>query len=86
LASVARPSRPIPLGRVLDAFVADDPPVDAAPPRDLSSAPEHRFWLLPELQERLEKAALGSPMMIAIDDRQWADTARLAGERLASAS
>ena len=34
----------------------------------------------------LEKAALGSPMMIAIDDLQWADTARLAGKRLASAS
>jgi hypothetical protein len=66
----------MPLGRVLDAFVTDDPPVDAAPPRDLSSASEHRFWLLPELQERLEKAALGSSMMIAIDDPQWADTAR----------
>jgi hypothetical protein len=54
----------------------------------LSSAPEQRFWLLPELQERLEKAALSSLilMMIAIDDLQWADTARLAGERLASAS
>jgi hypothetical protein len=76
----------MPLGRVLDAFVTDDPPVDAAPPYDSSSAPEQCFWLLPELQEHLEKAALGSPMMIAIDDLQWADTARLAGKRLASAS
>ena len=76
----------MPLGRVLDAFVTDDPPVDPARPGDLSSAPEHGFWLIPELQERLEKAALGSPMMIAIDALNGQIPRAWPGRRLASAS
>ena len=45
--------------------------------RDLSYSPDQRFWLLRELQESLERAALRSPMLISIDDVQWADAATL---------
>jgi DNA-binding CsgD family transcriptional regulator len=68
----------VPLGPLLDALlVADDPPVDAGVLRELSRSPDQRFWLLRELQDRLEQAALRTPMMITIDDLQWADAATL---------
>lgn len=69
----------VPLGPLLEALMAtDDPPVDPAVLRDLSSSPDQRFWLLRELQESLERAALRSPVLISIDDVQWADAATLA--------
>jgi AAA ATPase domain len=68
----------VPLGPLLEALVlADDPPVDPAVLRDLSKSPDQRFWLLRELQESLERAALRAPLMILIDDVQWADPATL---------
>jgi predicted ATPase len=51
--------------------------VDPAILRDLSKFPDQRFWLLRELQESLERAALRAPVMIAVDDVQWADPATL---------
>jgi DNA-binding CsgD family transcriptional regulator len=35
--------------------------------------PEQRFWLLRDLQQLLERAALESPLLISIDDAHWAD-------------
>jgi DNA-binding CsgD family transcriptional regulator len=68
----------VPLGPLLDALlVSDDPPVDAGVLRELSHSPDQRFWLLRELQECLEQAALRTPMVIMIDDLQWADAATL---------
>lgn len=68
----------VPFGPILDALVAtDDPPVDPARLSELSRSPDQRFWLLRELQERLERAALRAPMMIAIDDLQWVDAGTL---------
>ena len=70
--------RSLPLGPLLDALVtADDPPVDATVLRELSGNADQRYWMLRELQERLERAALSSTIMIAIDDIQWADAATL---------
>ena len=46
--------------------------------RDLSQSPDQRFWLLRELQEFLERAALRTPVLISVDDVQWADAATLA--------
>jgi len=34
---------------------------------------EQRFWLLRDLQQLLERAALESPLLISIDDAHWAD-------------
>src|SRR6185312_4276998 len=71
--------RVIPFGPLLEALVsASDAPVDPAVLRDLSQSPDQRFWLLREVQESLERAALRAPMVIAIDDVQWADEATLA--------
>jgi len=72
-------ARVIPFGPLLEALVsAADAPVDPAVLRDLSQSPDQRFWLLRELQESLERAALRTPLLILIDDVQWADEATLA--------
>ena len=69
----------IPFGPLLEALVsAHDAPVAAASLRDLSQSPDQRFWLLRELQESLERAALRAPVLILVDDLQWADAATLA--------
>ena len=39
----------------------------------LHAQPEQRFWLLRDLQQLLERAALESPLLISIDDAHWAD-------------
>jgi DNA-binding CsgD family transcriptional regulator len=70
--------RSLPLGPLLDALVTDDdPPVDTAVLRELSGSVDQRYWLLRELQERLERAALSDRIVIGIDDIQWADAATL---------
>jgi len=72
-------ARVIPFGPLLEALVsAHDAPVDPAVLRDLSQSPDQRFWLLRELQESLERAAMRAPLLISIDDVQWADEATLA--------
>ena len=69
-------ARAVPLGAILDALVStDDPPVDPARLHELSRSPDQRFWLLRELQEALEKAAHRAPLLVVVDDLQWADAA-----------
>jgi DNA-binding NarL/FixJ family response regulator/uncharacterized protein (UPF0147 family) len=66
----------VPLGPILDAIVsADEPPVDPARLHELNQSPDERFWLLRELQEGLEQAARRAPLLIVLDDLQWADAA-----------
>jgi DNA-binding CsgD family transcriptional regulator len=68
----------VPLGPVLEALVySEDPPVDPEALQELSRYPDQRFWLLRELQQQLERAALRRPLMIVLDDLQWADAASL---------
>jgi DNA-binding CsgD family transcriptional regulator/DNA-binding Lrp family transcriptional regulator len=68
----------VPLAPLLDALVTGaDPPVDASSLVELSRSPDQRFWLLRELQQRLEVAALREPIVIALDDIHWADAATL---------
>jgi predicted ATPase len=40
-----------------------------------SQSPDQRTWLLGELLEALEKAAHRAPLLVMVDDLQWADTA-----------
>jgi DNA-binding NarL/FixJ family response regulator len=69
----------IPLSPILEALMtARDPLVDPAVLRDLSQSPDQRFWMLRELQEALERAAIDAPLLIELDDVQWADAATLA--------
>ena len=68
----------IPFSPLLQALIsAPDAPVDPAVLRDLSRSPDQRFWLLREMQEGLERAAMRAPVLIALDDVQWADEATL---------
>ncbi|MFF7534485.1 ATP-binding protein [Streptomyces bobili] len=59
----------VPLGPLLDGLLSGvEPLLDAATMRELSMAPDQQFWLLQELQDRLEQTALDTPLLIAIDD------------------
>jgi ATP/maltotriose-dependent transcriptional regulator MalT len=69
-------ARAVPFGPILDALVStDEPPVDPARLHELSRSPDQRFWLLRELQEGLEQAARSEPLLVVLDDLQWADAA-----------
>ena len=70
------------LAALLDAlFVGVDPLLDPERLGSLHAQPEQRFWLLRDLQQLLEQAALESPLLIAIDDAQWADNGTIAAIR-----
>jgi DNA-binding CsgD family transcriptional regulator len=49
--------------------------------RELRSPPEQRYWLLQDLQAMLERCALDGPLLISLDDLQWADTGTAAALR-----
>ena len=55
--------------------------LDAGGLTPLHAQPEQRFWLLRDLQQLLERAALDSPLLIAIDDAHWADSGTVAAIR-----
>jgi DNA-binding CsgD family transcriptional regulator len=57
------------------------PLLDRAALRELPSEQEQRFWLLQQLAGMLETAALDGPLLICLDDLQWADPATLAAVR-----
>ena len=68
----------VPLAPLLEALmVAAHAPVDRDRIRDLSLSADHRFWLIRELEESLRRAAGTAPMLIVIDDLQWADAVSL---------
>ena len=54
-------------------FDGPDPILDRAELPDLHALPEERYWLLQDLQGLLERAALKAPLLICLDDLQWAD-------------
>ena len=54
-------------------FDGAEPLLDPDDLTTLHAQPEQRFWLLRDLQALLERAALESPLLIAIDDVHWAD-------------
>ncbi|MCC8450356.1 ATP-binding protein [Streptomyces rochei] len=75
----------IPLGPLLDGLLTGTGTLfDVEKLRDLATAPEQRFWLLQELQDRLERAALDTPLVIALDDVQWLDDVTLLALRTLS--
>ena len=62
-------------------FDGSDALLDPGGLTPLHAQPEQRFWLLRDLQQLLERAALDSPLMIAIDDAHWADSGTVAAIR-----
>jgi DNA-binding CsgD family transcriptional regulator len=55
-----------------------DPVVPPSAMRDLSTQFEDRPALFAELESLLEQSATGRPLLIALDDLQWADAATIA--------
>ena len=49
--------------------------------RDDHASPEQRYWLLQDLEAILERAALASPLLVCLDDMQWADSGTAAAVR-----
>src|SRR5205814_664629 len=75
--AVARPielDRIAPLSPLLRALRAAEPPVlgDTAL-ADLGEQEGSRFWLLNRLGEMIEEFATSRPLVIVVDDAQWAD-------------
>ena len=62
-------------------FDGAEPLLDPDELKSLHAEPEQRFWLLRDLQQLLERAALASPLLIAIDDAHWADGGTIAAIR-----
>ncbi|MCW2994563.1 MAG: putative regulatory protein [Conexibacter sp.] len=66
----------MPYSPLLDALLnAAEPLLDGTTLRSIAGLPDHRFWLMQELQDRLEQAALQRPLVMVVDDVQWADAA-----------
>src|SRR2546422_1438832 len=62
-------------------FDGAEPLLDPGGLSTLHARPEQRFWLLRDLQQLLERAALESPLLISIDDCHWADGGTVAAIR-----
>jgi len=58
-----------------------DAVIDVSELHDLGSAPEQRFWLLHDLARLLEQVTADRPLLVALDDVQWADNGTAAGLR-----
>jgi hypothetical protein len=48
---------------------------------DAHTSPEQRYWLLQDLEALLERAALELPVLVCLDDLQWADIGTAAALR-----
>jgi DNA-binding CsgD family transcriptional regulator len=48
---------------------------------DAHASPEQRYWLLQDLEALLESAALQGPLLVCLDDVQWADAGTAAALR-----
>lgn len=83
----------LPYEPLLDALYGGEDPVLDPAARPDPTAGGTRHWLLDELETALEAAALRTPLLICVDDVQWADRGtraalaslplRLAGEPIA---
>ena len=62
-------------------FDGIEPILDPGELSTLHAQPEQRFWLLRDLQQLLERAAIEAPLLISIDDAQWADSGTIAALR-----
>ena len=69
---------PVPMGPFFGAlFDGPKPLVDPGARSRLHYLPEQRYWLLEEVESLFERAALEHPLLVAIDDAQWADSGSL---------
>ncbi len=62
-------------------FEGRSPVIERAALGDAHSSPEQRYWLLQDLEALLERAALAGPVLVCLDDVQWADSGTAAALR-----
>ncbi|MGW0818544.1 helix-turn-helix transcriptional regulator [Streptomyces viridiviolaceus] len=68
----------VPLGPLLRAFTSGNEPLfDVHELRRLKVLPNPGFWLLQEMHERLERAAMAAPLVVLVDDVQRCDETSL---------
>lgn len=73
----------VPFAPLLDALISDD---EVVPPASVpvSGAPDQAFWFTNDLQDTLERATVGGPIAVLLDDLQWADPPTLRAVRAVS--
>src|SRR5689334_7251727 len=70
------------LAVLMDAlFGGPEPVLDRSALGDSHASREQRYWLLQDIQALLEQAALRRPILICLDDLQWADSGTRAALR-----
>ena len=62
-------------------FEGPSPIIERTALGDAHSSPEQRYWLLQDLEALLERAALDGPLLVCLDDVQWADSGTAAALR-----
>jgi tetratricopeptide (TPR) repeat protein len=62
-------------------FEGPEPLLDGEDLHTRHALPEHRYWLLQDVQAMLERAALEQPLLVCVDDVQWADSGTAAALR-----
>jgi DNA-binding CsgD family transcriptional regulator len=69
-----RGDRVVTMGALLDAVAGgSEPLLPREAFRDIESVPDLRYWLVQEIEAMLERLAGGAPILVSIDDLQWAD-------------
>jgi DNA-binding CsgD family transcriptional regulator len=62
-------------------FDGPSPILQRAALGDAHTSPEQRYWLLQDLEALLQRAALEAPLVVCLDDLQWADSGTAAAVR-----
>ena len=75
--------RVVQLSALMEALFAGPAPIlGRAGLSDAHTSPEQRYWLLQDLEALLERAALEAPLLVCLDDLQWADSGTAAALRV----
>src|SRR5277367_210562 len=82
-AGAGEPGGVVELAPLMAALFEGEEPLLHPPGLHAASAlPEQRYWLLQDLQEMFEQAALDGPMLVCLDDMHWADGGTAAALRI----
>ncbi len=67
-----------PFALLFATFLGAEPPIgDIEEMRRLSAGPDHHYWLVSEMHSAIASAAGETPLLVLVDDVQWADAGTL---------